>query len=120
MGEISCKGLHRMACNTIRRAALMSNIAGKVFVCSGILGRASYHFHSCLFGNDVFAFISYESDRCSQWRLDDGNPLPLRKKFEDASYDPETRCFRGTINWAPTSFCGDQQWEYEMKFDKTL
>ena len=28
----------------------------------------------------------------------------------------DTQTFRGTINWAPRSWRGDQRWEYEMVF----
>jgi len=39
-----------------------------------------------------------------------------KKTFEDPSYDPMTRTFRGTVNWEPTSWGGAKRWYYEMIF----
>lgn len=113
--EIRAGGLHSLPYKTIRRAAKILNIYDKVFVQSSTVGFVSYHFAS-----ESDAYISYESDRCNAWYLDDGAELPQRKSFDRASYDPEARTFRGTVSWAPTSFCGDQLWEYEMVFDETF
>jgi len=99
--------------NTIRRAARTLALRGKVFVQQQTPGLASLHFVSA-----SEAFVSYESKRCSAWQLDDGSPLPPRKVFAEVSYDPEERRFRGLLSWEPTSFCGDQRWEYDLIFDK--
>jgi len=107
-------GGHGMPYNTIRRAAKVLALFDKVFVQGDNLGMASYHFLS-----HQEAFISYEHEVCADWSLDDGSPLPCRKEFDAVSYDAETRTFRGTVSWAPSSFCGDVKWEHEMVFDET-
>jgi len=112
--EIRCRGSARPY-NTIRRAARRLELWGKVFVQRGTLGLASLHFMS-----DASAAISFESDLCSEWRLDDGSRLPARKPFQATSYDPDVRTFRGTMNWHPTTFCGSQLWEYELTFDEAM
>eukprot|EP00928_Gymnodinium_smaydae_P023692 TRINITY_DN1944_c2_g1_i1.p1 TRINITY_DN1944_c2_g1~~TRINITY_DN1944_c2_g1_i1.p1 ORF type:complete len:269 (-),score=29.30 TRINITY_DN1944_c2_g1_i1:93-899(-) len=113
--EIRRQGFHSFSFNTIRRAARRLSLHDKVFVQSDSPGMASFHFVT-----DREAFISYESDICSAWKLDDGSSLPPRKYFEDAHFDPKSRTFRGNIIWAPTSFCGDSRWEYEMGFDDSM
>ena len=117
-----------------------TSIWGNVFMQVGTVGLASYHFISpgkCIDDNaddaddddalhsnshsGAYVYISYEHHRCSQWgNLDDGKPLPPRMSFEDASYDEETRTFRGTIPWFKkyrTTWNGDASWQYEIVFD---
>ena len=101
--------------NTIRRAVRLPTVYGKTFVQSDLPGFASYHFLA-----NRATYISYEADECSRWMLDDGTPLPSSKSFADVSYDMEARVFKGTIDWSPTSFCGDERWEYEMHFDEAV
>lgn len=113
--EVQSGGLHSMPFKTIRRCALRLSIFEKVFVQSDAFGMASFHFIT-----DSEAFICYESDKCSLWRCDDDRSLPHRKPFEHVSYDPTTRTFRAVVSWAPTSFCGDERWEYEMTFDRSF
>merc|ERR1719473_1524231 len=77
---------------------------------------ASYHFVS-----PFEAYISYESDACADFDvLDDGTRVPARQAFEGTSYDASTRTFRGTVNWAPTSWNGWQLWDFEMVFSEDL
>lgn len=110
--ELRTGGLHRLPYKTIRTAATNSNLHEQVFIQRDGPGFVSYHFV-----HEAKAFISYESPKCAAWLLDDGQPLPARKPFEEASFDTETRTFRGVITWTPTTFLGDQRWEYEMVFD---
>merc|ERR1712194_444738 len=91
--------------------AMRLSLFDKIFVQGDTLGMASFHFVT-----DDEAFISYESVACTDWRLGDGNALPSKRKFAAASFDADTRTFRGVLSWAPTSFCGDERWEYEMVF----
>ncbi|CAL1126618.1 unnamed protein product [Cladocopium goreaui] len=87
-------------------------IFGQVYVQDGGgLGFASYHFHQ------EGSFISYESAMSKSFSpLDDGSQPPQRKEFLDASFDQEKRIFRGTIDWSPSSWQGDQRWVYQMYF----
>merc|ERR1711871_1058331 len=64
--ELKRGGLHRLPFETIRRAARRFNVSGKVFVQFDTLGLASYHFKDAR-----TAFISYESEKCACWLLDD-------------------------------------------------
>jgi len=114
--ELQGGGPH-LAHETIRRASRILALHDKIFVQENELGKASFHFIT-----HEKAFVSYESRSCSSWCLDDaaGTPLERQKFFEETSYDPEKHIFRGVINWAPASFCGDQRWEYEMHFDPSL
>ena len=71
----------------------------------GGLGFASYHFL-----RPGECYISYESALSKTFpELDDGSQPPPKKLFQEASYDPRTRTFKGVIDWSPTSWQGDQQ-----------
>lgn len=85
-------------------------IFGGVYVQCNTVGLASYHF------DEVESYISYSSAP-PQWRLDDGTPPPERKPFENSSYDPESRTFRGVINW-PITFGEDSKWVYRIVFSE--
>merc|ERR1712085_48041 len=114
MGELLCGG-PTMAYNTIRATAAKLCLHQKIFVQDSSLGVASVHF----LASDA-AFVCYESSQCSDWRLDDGSQMPARKSCDCVAYDWATRTFTGQLSWMPTSFCGDQVWEYEMVFDETF
>jgi len=121
-GGLLTKELRRggpsMAFETILRASktlIETPIAGKVFVQLNRIGLESLHF-----GTGSEAFVSYESEVCSGWRLDDGRQLPQHKRLEGACYNTDARVFRGSLNWAPTSFGGFQRWDYELVFDERL
>lgn len=90
---------------------LPMTIFGQVYVQSGGWGFASYHFE------DGGPYISYESGLSKDFpTLDDGSQPPPRKPFEDVSFDPATRTFRGTVSWAPATWQGSDRWDYEMVF----
>ena len=88
----------------------MSSIFGCAYLQGGSKGVASYHFVS-----PEDCYISYASAP-SSWRLEDGSAPPARKQFQMPSYEPETRTFRGTIDWGDNPFGGSARWEYEMNF----
>uniref|UniRef100_A0A7S2HRU7 RING-type domain-containing protein n=1 Tax=Zooxanthella nutricula TaxID=1333877 RepID=A0A7S2HRU7_9DINO len=88
----------------------VSTIFGSVYVQSGGLGKASYHFDDA---DDCY--ISYASAP-EEWRLDDGAAPPKRKPFARPTWDPGARTFRGSVEWGPTSFGGHRLWEYELTF----
>jgi len=111
--EIAHGGIHQLPYGTIRAVATSMNLRMKAFVQGDTLGLASYHFI-----DHQTAYISHESEACASWTLDNGMPLPPRKDFTDVSFHAETRTFRGVVSWAPTTFCGDERWEYEMVFDE--
>ena len=94
-----------------------SSIVGCTFVQGGRLGLASYHFESLDADAVGGCYISYAAAPDS-WNLGDGTRPPTRKPFENASYDEAARTFRGSIDWSPTTFGGDQRWEYEMVFSE--
>lgn len=114
-GEELLRGGPALPYNTIRAAAAKLCLHQKVFVQEAGPGVASVHFLAC----DA-AFLSYDGPECAAWRLDDGSALPKRKSFDRVVYDPATRTFTGHVSWMPTSFCGDQVWEYAMVFDETF
>jgi len=101
--------------NTIRQAARRLELWGKVFVQGGKPGWASFHFAS-----DRKVLMSFESQECADWALDDLTRLPARKDLKDVSYNPGTRTFTGTIDWESSTFCGHRLWEYELVFDDSL
>eukprot|EP00971_Amphidinium_carterae_P030682 603860-Amphidinium_carterae.1 len=60
------------------------------------------------------------SPRWGVMRSPQGSRPPERKWFTCPMYDEESRTFRGTISWAPTSWSGAAWWEYEMVFSEDL
>lgn len=89
----------------------VNSIFGLTFIQAGEVGVASYHFDSL---DD--SYISYAS--CPPaWKLGDGSQPAARKPFTNTNYDAETRTFTGEIDWSPTTFGGDAQWQYTMVFD---
>lgn len=66
---------------------------GKIFIKSGGIGRASYHFKE---PNDGVpgsgSYISYENNGGS-WKTDDGELFPKKKFFEDVVYDRNRKSF---------------------------
>ncbi|CAK9058363.1 unnamed protein product [Durusdinium trenchii] len=89
----------------------VQSLWGCIFVQSGKIGLASYHFDSL-----EDCYISYAAAP-SSWRLDDGNPPPERKSWTEVSYDEETRTFRGLIEWDP-AFHGTHKWVYRIEFSE--
>jgi hypothetical protein len=112
------------------------NLWGNSFLQGNTMGMASYHFARASASSSTStsnnrgrgrgrargSFISYGNVTCSlTWpSLDDGQPIPSRIFFEDVSWDPDTRTFRGTINWYEThgtTWQGSYSWRYHMVFD---
>ena len=88
-------------------------LIGMVFVQSGGVGLASYHFDAV---DDIY--INY-SAAPSSWYLDNYQPFPDEKAFIDTSFDLELRAFYGTIDWSypeATTADGAERWVYEMLF----
>ena len=85
--------------------SISSPTRGQVYVqTGGGLGFASYHFH-----HPGECYISYERANNNTFpKLDDGSQPPAKKYFEEVVYDPGTRCFRGVIDWSPSSWQGDE------------
>ena len=105
--------LHSVTGEPLRRPQV-SSIFGSVYLQRGAPGVAAYHFVS-----PEECFISYESAP-SEWRLEDGSAPPARKHFEAASYDADSRTFRGTIDWGDNPFGGSARWEYTMVFSSNF
>ncbi|CAJ1346665.1 unnamed protein product [Effrenium voratum] len=107
---LSDRDLSRMC--RLRKRPGAADMVGQVYIQDGGgLGSASYHFEP------QGSYISYESALSTAFSpLDDGSQPPATKAFENTSFDKDTQTFRGTINWAPRSWRGDQRWEYEMVF----
>jgi hypothetical protein len=84
-----------------------------VFMQAKTVGLASYHF---LYENNTFRpYIGYHNAHPT-WKLENGTSPPIRKYFENPSYNTTTRRFTGTITWQPVKFHGDAKWEYEFTF----
>ena len=75
--------------------------------------------HRTHFDSPDDCYISYVNAP-EAWRTDDGSPLPTKKQFANAAYDPLTRTFTGTITWSPTINNGDARWQYRMVFSESL
>ena len=84
---------------------------GHSYIQENTVGLASYHFD----GN--VPYVSYENAPDS-WCLDNNQKPPIRKKFQDWSYDSITRSFRGKIAWTEATFGGDALWKYEFVFSR--
>ena len=84
---------------------------GHSYIQCNTVGLASYHFE----GDEPY--ISYENAPDS-WRLDNNQKPPIRKKFQDWSYDSATRSFRGNIVSTEATFRGDALWKYEFVFSE--
>jgi len=86
-----------------------------VYLQGGSPGVASYHFDS---PDDCY--ISYENAP-AEWKTADGSPFPVKKAFENPTYDPLTRTFTGTIDWSPKKVDSDiVRWEYRLVFSDSL
>ena len=90
-----------------------THLLGCAFMQGGCLGLASYHFP--VDAGIEGAYISYEAAPAS-WLLDNGQPPPRRKAFVNATFDEDSRTFRGSIDWSESTFGGDVRWEYTMIF----
>jgi len=84
---------------------------GHSYIQGNTVGVASYHFE----GDEPY--ISYENAP-DNWRLDNNQKPPIRKPFQDWSYDSITRCFRGNIAWTEATFRGEALWKYEFVFSE--
>ena len=89
----------------------MQSPFGNCYVQENTVGLASYHFD----GNTPY--ISYENAP-DYWRLDDNQKPPMRKKFQDWSYDSTTRSFQGDIAWTEATFRGEALWKYKFVFSR--
>lgn len=95
-----------------------SSPRGLSFLQGSRVGLASYHFGPSGDGAEG-SHISYAAADPS-WRLDDGSAPPPRVPFLEPTYDAATRTFRGSVDWSPTSFHGDERWEYLMTFSESF
>ena len=85
---------------------------GQVYMQLGSVGQASYHFDM---PDDCY--ISYANAPAEWPALANGEQPPAKKPFLDPKFDPATRTFTGTIDWAPSGgWDGDCKWEYRMVF----
>ena len=97
---------------------------GSVFVMSGQQkGFASYHFDALdniyISYETMPAVVIWQGNR-AEMALDNGNPLPRRKKFTNTHF-PDAHAFTGEINWAcpeKSSFHGQRKWIYHFKVDE--
>lgn len=87
----------------------MEYLSGYIYVQSGTVGQASYHFDA---GECYVNYCAAPSD----WLMDSGYPPPAKKTFCNATYDVGSRTFKGMIDWSPDSFYGGVQYWYRMVF----
>ena len=88
-------------------------LIGMVFVQSGTVGLASYHFDAL---DDIY--INYSAAPYN-WYMDNYEPFPDKKPFTETDFDIPARTFWGTIDWSTpeaTTVNGADRWEYEMIF----
>jgi len=89
----------------------LNSIYGGVYIQGGQEGLASYHF------DEKESYISYATAPPT-WKLDNGNPPPLKKYFKCAEYHPEIRTFRAIVDWSDVNFQGDALWVYRTVFSE--
>ena len=94
-----------------QRMTTIESPFGHSYIQGNTVGLASYHF------DEGTPYISYEHAPDS-WRLDNNQKPPIRKKFQDWSYDSITRSFRGNITWNEATFRGEVLWKYEFVFSR--
>ena len=85
---------------------------GNVYVQTGGIGFASYHFNSY-----DSVYIDYSDFNINS--LDNGNPFPNKKLFINKEFDESNGIFSGLINWsAPenSSVNNTSLWAYKMYF----
>ena len=92
-----------------KRLQQASSIFGHVYVQDGKVGLANYHF------NEAESYISYSAPSPS-WQLDNGSALPVKKPFQDVTFEASTRTFKAVVEWCPIALDGDVKWVYRMAF----
>jgi hypothetical protein len=91
-----------------------ATLYGSTFLQFRAVGIASYHFV-----REDDCYIGYQNAPAT-WVLADGTRPPAKKSFLDPEYNHITRTFRATVDWTPSTFMGDERWEYHMMFDENL
>ena len=102
--------------NAIETDSSMTTIEspfGYSYIQHNTVGLASFHF------DENVPYISYENAPYS-WRLDNNQRPPIRKKFQDWSYDSITRSFRGNVAWTIATFDGDAFRKHEFIFSRNF
>ena len=96
---------------------------GNTFCQGFCVGMASYHFLEPDSNGNFQAYISYESPRTEAWpSLDNGEPVPSRVPFRNIQWEPESRTFKGEIQWEQdygTTWMRESLWQYEITFDQS-
>ena len=98
----------------LAKCDMVNTIFGSVYIQGGRVGLASYHFDA---PDNVY--ISYKN-AYSTWKLDDGSPPPVTKRFVNPHYDEAKRTFTGTVLWSDVSFNGDARWEVPALCDLSV
>ena len=82
-----------------------------IFIQEDTVGNQSFHFTF----DDKGPYVNYKN--CPM-KLDNGDPLPEKKYFENYSYTAGCKTFRGEINFeGEGTFFKIRKIKYEMKFD---
>ena len=94
-----------------QRMTTIESPFGHSYIQGNTVGLASYHF------DEDAPYISYENAPDS-WRLDNNQKPPIRKHFQNWSYDSITRSFRGDIAWTEATWEGYALWKYDFVFSR--
>ena len=98
--------------DTPKESNTKTTFMGNVYVQTGGIGFASYHFNSY-----DSVYIDYSDFNINS--LDNGNPFPNKKLFINKEFDESNGIFSGLINWsAPenSSVNNTSLWAYTMNF----
>jgi hypothetical protein len=79
------------------------------------VGQGSYHFVS-----EDNVYISWETVNLAGIELDNGFPLPSKKRFTETTFDYENRIFTGKIDFTLEggTYGGAAFWDYQMIFSE--
>eukprot|EP00529_Nitzschia_sp_RCC80_P017387 CAMPEP_0113448884 /NCGR_PEP_ID=MMETSP0014_2-20120614/5003_1 /TAXON_ID=2857 /ORGANISM="Nitzschia sp." /LENGTH=814 /DNA_ID=CAMNT_0000340123 /DNA_START=269 /DNA_END=2714 /DNA_ORIENTATION=+ /assembly_acc=CAM_ASM_000159 len=83
------------------------------------LGDFHFDFGQADRGRPYFDFSNAIESNEDKWLLNDGEPVPTIKHFEEGCfYDGTSRTFHGTISWRPVTFVGSHRWNVVIQFNK--
>ena len=66
------------------------------------------------------SYVSYERQTFRTRKLDDGSPFPLKKIFDQITWDPQTRNLIATQLWNPSTDKGCFKMEFDLIFSEDL
>jgi len=91
----------------------LGNLKGSVFVRDNKkIGMVSLNFDEV-----EGPYLSYENEKSSKLKFENGNLIPPRLRFSEYSFDETERRFIGIVEYAGNCIDGVEKARYEMSFD---